>query len=69
MHSGILKKVRGEIRANTLADEAVALKRLVGLADLSAEQRVAISAKAVDLVRTVRSRSNPQILEEPLAKL
>ena len=63
MHSRILEKIRGEIRVSTLADEAEALKHLIELADLSVGQRAAISTRAVDLVRTVRSRSNPQILE------
>ena len=52
MHLSILEKIRAEIRLNTLSDEAEALHRLVGLAGLSAQQRAAISSRAIDLVRT-----------------
>jgi RHH-type proline utilization regulon transcriptional repressor/proline dehydrogenase/delta 1-pyrroline-5-carboxylate dehydrogenase len=63
MHFSMLENIRAEIRANTLSDEAEALHRLVGLAGLSAEQRAAISSRAIDLVRTVRERSDVQMLE------
>lgn len=63
MHSSSIEKIRTEIRANTLADEAQALHRLAGIAGLSAQQRAAISMRAIDLVRTVRERSDVQLLE------
>ncbi len=63
MHSSSIEKIRTEIRANTLADEAQALHRLAGIARLSAQQRAAISMRAIDLVRTVRERSDVQMLE------
>ncbi|MGZ5837177.1 MAG: bifunctional proline dehydrogenase/L-glutamate gamma-semialdehyde dehydrogenase PutA, partial [Xanthobacteraceae bacterium] len=63
MHSSSIEKIRTEIRANTLADEAQALHRLAGIAGLSAQQRAAISMRAIGLVRTVRERSDVQMLE------
>ena len=63
MRSSSLDRIRAEIRANALADETQSLNRLVGLADLSAQQRAAISTRAIDLVRTVRERSDVQMLE------
>src|SRR6266566_3110247 len=63
MRSSSLDRIRAEIRANALADETQLLNRLVGLADLSAQQRAAISTRAIDLVRTVRERSDVQMLE------
>src|SRR5229473_2940202 len=68
MHSSPLDKIRAEIRANALADEAEAMQRLVALADLSAQQRAAISTRAIDLVRTVRGQANVQMLEAFLAE-
>src|SRR6266581_7415677 len=63
MNSSPLDRIRAEIRANALADETQSLNRLVGLADLSAQQRAAISTRAIELVRTVRERSDVQMLE------
>jgi RHH-type proline utilization regulon transcriptional repressor/proline dehydrogenase/delta 1-pyrroline-5-carboxylate dehydrogenase len=63
MPSSLLENIRAEIRGNALADEAQSLHRLVGFADLSVQQRAAISARAIDLVRTVRDRSDVQMLE------
>src|SRR4051794_6443028 len=63
MHLRNLENLRAEIRAHTLADEAQSLRRLVGLAGLSAEQRAAISARAIELVRTVREQSDIGMLE------
>src|SRR5260370_4456379 len=68
MHSSPLDKIREEIRANALADEAEAMQRLVALADLSAQQRAAISTRPIDLVRTVRGQANVQMLETLLAE-
>ena len=64
----LLEKIRSKIRANTLGDEAEAMQRLVGLADLSAQQRAAISTRAIDLVRAVRGQASVQILEAFLAE-
>ncbi|MEO3385645.1 bifunctional proline dehydrogenase/L-glutamate gamma-semialdehyde dehydrogenase PutA [Mesorhizobium sp. CAU 1741] len=68
MTSHALEKIRASIRQNTLPDEAEALSRLVALADLSTEQRGAISARAAELVRSVRGASNPQMMEVFLAE-
>ena len=64
----LFEKIRSEIRANTLGDETEAMQRLVALADLSAQQRAAISTRAIDLVRTVRGHTNVQMLEAFLAE-
>ena len=68
MHSSPLDRIRAEIRANALADEAEAVQRLVALAGLSAQQRAAISTRAIDLVRTVRGQADVQMLEAFLAE-
>jgi len=58
-----LASFRDAIRANYLPDEDEALKRLVGLADLSDARRTAISAHAAKLVRAVRGSSDPRLME------
>ncbi|MEP1293288.1 MAG: proline dehydrogenase family protein, partial [Nitratireductor sp.] len=58
-----LSKHRALIRANYLPDEDAALERLVALAGLSDDERMAISARAADLVRAVRGSSDPQMME------
>ena len=58
-----LDAIRTEMRANYLPDENEALKRLISLADLSGEQRKAISARAAELVRAVRASSDPRLME------
>ncbi|MBX3569722.1 MAG: bifunctional proline dehydrogenase/L-glutamate gamma-semialdehyde dehydrogenase PutA [Rhizobiaceae bacterium] len=58
-----LDALRSLIRANYLPDEDAALARLTALADLSAEQRRAISARAAELVRAVRASSDPRLME------
>ncbi|MEO3999980.1 bifunctional proline dehydrogenase/L-glutamate gamma-semialdehyde dehydrogenase PutA [Mesorhizobium sp. CAU 1732] len=68
MTSKVLDTFRRSIRQNYLPDEGQALDRLVDLASLSDADRVAISARAADLVRAVRSASNPQLMEVFLAE-
>ncbi|MBX3529689.1 MAG: bifunctional proline dehydrogenase/L-glutamate gamma-semialdehyde dehydrogenase PutA [Rhizobiaceae bacterium] len=63
-----LAAARASIRAGTFEDEATVLARLVRQADLSAEDRAAISARAADLVRAVRGSSDPKIMEAFLAE-
>ena len=63
-----LARIRAEMRANTLPDEAGALARLVSDAGLSASERQAISRDAERLVRAVRTASNPQLMEAFLAE-
>jgi RHH-type proline utilization regulon transcriptional repressor/proline dehydrogenase/delta 1-pyrroline-5-carboxylate dehydrogenase len=58
-----LDAMRAAIRANTLADEGETLRRLVREADLSVEQRRAISERAADLVRAVRAEADPRLME------
>jgi RHH-type proline utilization regulon transcriptional repressor/proline dehydrogenase/delta 1-pyrroline-5-carboxylate dehydrogenase len=58
-----LDALRNAIRANYLPDEDEALARLVAAADLSAEERKAISARAVKLVKAVRGSSDPRLME------
>ncbi|MBL8583986.1 MAG: proline dehydrogenase family protein, partial [Rhizobiaceae bacterium] len=62
-----LDSIRVEMRANTLPDEGEALRRLVETAALSEADRAAISANAADLVRAVRSSSDPRMMEAFLA--
>ena len=55
--------LRSRIRENYLPNEDEALARLVKLADLSPEQCKAISARAAELVRAVRSSSDHKLME------
>jgi RHH-type proline utilization regulon transcriptional repressor/proline dehydrogenase/delta 1-pyrroline-5-carboxylate dehydrogenase len=68
MASDTLDKLRGIIRENHLPDEDAALARLVGLADLSAGARAAISTRAAQLVEAVRGASDPELMEVFLAE-
>ncbi|MDI6026230.1 bifunctional proline dehydrogenase/L-glutamate gamma-semialdehyde dehydrogenase PutA [Corticibacterium sp. UT-5YL-CI-8] len=63
MNAASLDAIRQDMRANYLPDEGAALKRLVALADMSAEQRTAISERAVDLVKAVRGSTDPRLME------
>jgi RHH-type proline utilization regulon transcriptional repressor/proline dehydrogenase/delta 1-pyrroline-5-carboxylate dehydrogenase len=58
-----LDAIRNEIRANYLPDEAEMLARLTRTADLSEKERAAISKRAADLVRAVRTSSDPRLME------
>ncbi|MGB3899460.1 MAG: bifunctional proline dehydrogenase/L-glutamate gamma-semialdehyde dehydrogenase PutA, partial [Mesorhizobium sp.] len=58
-----LDALRQQIRANLLPDEDEALSRLVKAADLSADERKAISARAVGLVNAVRGSTDPRLME------
>ncbi|MCV0397982.1 MAG: bifunctional proline dehydrogenase/L-glutamate gamma-semialdehyde dehydrogenase PutA [Rhizobiaceae bacterium] len=68
MTTGDLRSIRQRIRAATLADEGEALATLVKQANLDTETRHAISRRAVDLVRAVRSDADPQLMERFLAE-
>jgi RHH-type proline utilization regulon transcriptional repressor/proline dehydrogenase/delta 1-pyrroline-5-carboxylate dehydrogenase len=68
MASQILDQFRQKIRRNYLPDEAEALARLVELADLSQDVRAGISRRGADLVKAVRSASNPQLMEAFLSE-
>ncbi|HVW57440.1 MAG TPA: bifunctional proline dehydrogenase/L-glutamate gamma-semialdehyde dehydrogenase PutA [Rhizobiaceae bacterium] len=63
-----LEKARADIRAHILADEAKTLRRLVKTADLSPEERAAISARAVRLVEAVRKSTDPRLMEAFLSE-
>jgi RHH-type transcriptional regulator, proline utilization regulon repressor / proline dehydrogenase / delta 1-pyrroline-5-carboxylate dehydrogenase len=58
-----LDAIRQQIRANYLPEEAEALKRLAEATELSTDGRKAISKRAADLVRAVRSSSDPRLME------
>ncbi len=62
-----LDAIRSDMRANLYPDEDRAVARLVAQADLPPGQRAAISADAADLVRSVRSSSDPKLMEAFLA--
>jgi len=68
MPSQILDTLRQKIRDNALPEEDEALARLIAQADLSAEERQAISARAAGLVEAVRGAANPQLMESFLAE-
>jgi RHH-type proline utilization regulon transcriptional repressor/proline dehydrogenase/delta 1-pyrroline-5-carboxylate dehydrogenase len=59
---------RATIRALTFAPEAALVRELIAKADLSAEARQAIVARAADLVSQVRERSSPTMMEAFLAE-
>jgi RHH-type transcriptional regulator, proline utilization regulon repressor / proline dehydrogenase / delta 1-pyrroline-5-carboxylate dehydrogenase len=58
-----LDTIRAEMRANYLPSEEAILKRLVAMAALSQEERQRISTRAADLVRAVRTSSDPRLME------
>ena len=61
-------QLRAAMRALTRPDEAAVLDRLMAQARLDAEARGRITARAADLVRTVRKRSSPRLMEVFLAE-
>ncbi len=63
-----LHDLRQRIRAQAIADEEEAVPRLVALADLTSEQRAAISTRGATLVRAVRASSEPKLMESFLAE-
>ncbi|WP_315919708.1 bifunctional proline dehydrogenase/L-glutamate gamma-semialdehyde dehydrogenase PutA [Mesorhizobium sp. SP-1A] len=58
-----LDVLREKIRANYLPDEDAAVKRLAEATGLSPQDRKAITARAVELVKTVRGSSDPRLME------
>ncbi|MGI9412461.1 MAG: bifunctional proline dehydrogenase/L-glutamate gamma-semialdehyde dehydrogenase PutA [Hyphomicrobiales bacterium] len=60
--------MRLAVRHAYLADETEAVSRLIEDAGLGAEARKAISAEAADLVRTVRTASEPTMMESFLGE-
>ena len=60
--------LRQQIDTQTYADPEAALERLVRLADLSPQDRAAISAQAAGLVRDIRASTAPGLMEVFLAE-
>ncbi|MEQ1944274.1 bifunctional proline dehydrogenase/L-glutamate gamma-semialdehyde dehydrogenase PutA [Mesorhizobium sp. VNQ89] len=58
-----LAALRTQIRANYLPDEDKALQRLIGTAALNETERAAISGHATELVKAVRTSSDPRLME------
>jgi len=63
-----LKDIRRTLRANTLADESDILRSLIAEADLSEQLRNRIAQDGADLVRKVRSNSDPTLMEDFLGE-
>ncbi len=63
-----LQELRQAVRNNYLADEYEVIHQLIAAAQLSEEERKAISARAADLVRSVRDSASPTIMEKFLAE-
>ncbi len=59
---------REKIRANYLADETEVINTLIENAQLSPDERQDISARAAELVRTVRTGSAPTLMEKFLSE-
>ncbi|MDR9423863.1 MAG: proline dehydrogenase family protein, partial [Marinobacter sp.] len=63
-----LQELRQAVRNNYLADEYEVIHQLIAEAQLSEEERKAISARAAELVRSVRENARPTIMEKFLAE-
>src|SRR5690554_6990144 len=63
-----MNELRHAIRSNYLTDEYQVIHRLIAEAQLSDDTRKAISARAADLVRSVRNGARPTIMEKFLAE-
>jgi len=63
-----LDECRQAIRQNYLADEYEVIQKLIAEAGLTPEERAAISARAADLVRSVRSNARPTLMEKFLSE-
>ncbi|WP_372965242.1 bifunctional proline dehydrogenase/L-glutamate gamma-semialdehyde dehydrogenase PutA [Marinobacter sp.] len=63
-----LHDIRQAIRTNYLADEYEVIHRLIEQAQLSEDTRKAISARAAELVRSVRENARPTVMEKFLAE-
>ena len=60
--------LRQKIRENYLLNESSVLKKMIDEADLSDELRARITDKAIQLIKTVRRRGAPSIMENFLAE-
>ncbi len=63
-----LDQCRLNIRNYYLADEATVIQELIASADLGAQDRNQISQNAAELIREVRSRSTPTMMEKFLGE-
>jgi len=63
-----LARIRAAMRADTLADEAAAIRRLTAEAGLDADARARIAADGAELVRRVRGAAEPGLMERFLAE-
>ncbi len=63
-----LTECRKAIRDHYLADEHQVIHRLIAEADLPRSVREAMSARAADLVRSVRANARPTVMEKFLAE-
>ena len=63
-----LTECRQAIRDHYLADEHQVIHRLIARADLSRAERDAMSARAAELVRSVRANARPTVMEKFLAE-
>ncbi|MHA1164645.1 MAG: bifunctional proline dehydrogenase/L-glutamate gamma-semialdehyde dehydrogenase PutA [Alphaproteobacteria bacterium] len=59
----MLRAIRADMRADILADESETLRTLIGIADLSPDQRQKITRDTTGLVKAIRAGSNPQLME------
>lgn len=64
----ILTDIRQAIRDHYLADEAENVRRLIAEADMDEDLRRRASSRAADLVRTIRTTTNPTMMENFLAQ-
>ncbi|MEM7214651.1 MAG: bifunctional proline dehydrogenase/L-glutamate gamma-semialdehyde dehydrogenase PutA, partial [Pseudomonadota bacterium] len=62
------QNLRSKIRKSTLADEGEVLRYLIDLADLSGDDRQAISESAAKLVQEIRDSSDPGLMETFLSE-
>jgi len=63
-----LTAIRQALRSNYLADEHEVIHRLIDQAQLSDEARKTMSARAAELVRSVRQNAKPTIMEKFLSE-
>jgi RHH-type proline utilization regulon transcriptional repressor/proline dehydrogenase/delta 1-pyrroline-5-carboxylate dehydrogenase len=61
-------QIRSDMRAAILPDENAAVERLIGIASLDRETRDRICARGADLIRKVRDRADPGLMEVFLAE-
>ncbi|TYO88921.1 bifunctional proline dehydrogenase/L-glutamate gamma-semialdehyde dehydrogenase PutA [Oceanicella actignis] len=63
-----LDELRARMRRRILTDESEAVAALAAAASLTADERAAIGARAADMVRAIRKRDDPGLMELFLAE-